>query len=120
MSQHPAPRLGMRSGPIVARIAAEHGVTVSDITGGGRSRKVSAARQAAMYALRSEAAMSLPQIATAIGRKDHATILHGIHAHCERTGIPLPQGMASTGHVERKRQAARKRALRWWRGRHAA
>lgn len=110
--RYPAPRLGRRSGPIVARIAAESGVAVHEITGPGRSRKVSQARQAAAYALRSEAGLSLHQICFAIGRRNHTTILHAIHAHCDRTGLPLPPGLTSTFYVERRRARERERALR--------
>ena len=113
---YPAPRLGRRSGPVVARVAAEHGLTVAEITGPGRGRKVSAARQAAVYALRVETGLSLQQIASAIGRRDHATILYGIHVHCERTGAPRPPGLTSTWYVDRRRERARARALARRRG----
>jgi chromosomal replication initiator protein len=46
--------------------------------GRDRSKEVALPRQIAMYLLREEANISLPQIGLALGGRDHTTILYGI------------------------------------------
>jgi chromosomal replication initiator protein len=42
-----------------------------------RSRKVALPRQIAMYLLREESNISLPQIGDALGGRDHTTVMYG-------------------------------------------
>lgn len=78
---------------IIADVAFEHGLTVRDILGSGRQRKLVVARHAAMYRAACETLCSLPQLGRFFGDRDHTTVLHGIQAHCRRTGDALPRGM---------------------------
>ena len=65
---------------ISAAVADYYGITVDEITGPGRSRKVARPRQLVMYLAREETDSSLPQIGKALGDRDHTTILYG----CDR------------------------------------
>jgi chromosomal replication initiator protein len=65
---------------IVSAVAKTYNLTVDRILGRDRSREVALPRQIAMYLLREEAKISLPQIGTALGGRDHTTILYG----CEK------------------------------------
>ena len=62
---------------IVRRVADAFGVTVERILGRDRSRQVALPRQIAMYLLREEANISLPQIGETLGGRDHTTVMYG-------------------------------------------
>lgn len=70
---------------IIADVAAPFGLTVADMVGAGRERRIAWPRQMAMAKVRSaKPAMSQPQIGALFGGRDHTTILHGIRAHNAR------------------------------------
>ena len=57
-------------------VAEEFGVTVQDLKGKSRARKVLIPRQVAMYLLREDLRLSFPQIGRLFGGKDHTTVMH--------------------------------------------
>jgi chromosomal replication initiator protein len=63
------------------------GVTVDRMLGRDRSREVALPRQIAMFLLREEANISLPQIGEALGGRDHTTVMYG----CEKVAEMLEQ-----------------------------
>lgn len=68
-------------------VALERGLTVDDLRGQRRHRKVAWARQEAMY----ECALRTTQSLVSIGRffaRDHTTVVYGIRRHAERNGLP--------------------------------
>jgi chromosomal replication initiator protein len=65
---------------IVDAVAKTYGLTIERIMSRDRSREVALPRQIAMYLLREEANISLPQIGTALGGRDHTTVMYG----CEK------------------------------------
>ena len=62
---------------IVQRVAASYGISMESMTGRDRSRRVALPRQIAMYLLREEANISLPQIGEVLGGRDHTTVMYG-------------------------------------------
>jgi hypothetical protein len=73
---------------ILKEVADEGGVPVSELIGPWRTQHIVHLRQKAMYRLRHETLMSLPQIGRFMGGRDHTTVLHGIAAHQGRlTGV---------------------------------
>jgi chromosomal replication initiator protein len=62
---------------IVRRVAETFGVSVESMLGRDRSRMVALPRQVAMYLLREEANISLPQIGETLGGRDHTTVMYG-------------------------------------------
>jgi chromosomal replication initiator protein len=54
-----------------------YGVTLEELKGPARSRRVVLPRQIAMYLLREEAKLSFPQIGAELGGRDHSTVMHG-------------------------------------------
>jgi chromosomal replication initiator protein len=68
---------------VVKAVAEVFGLTVDRLTGHDRTREVVLPRQIAMYLLREEANCSLPQIGTALGGRDHTTILYGCNKVAE-------------------------------------
>ena len=62
---------------VVRKVADVFGVTVERMLGRDRSREVALPRQIAMYLLREEANISLPQIGEALGGRDHTTVMYG-------------------------------------------
>jgi chromosomal replication initiator protein len=65
---------------IVCKVAETFGISMKEMIGRGRSREVALPRQVAMYLLREEANISLPQIGEVLGGRDHTTIMYG----CEK------------------------------------
>ncbi len=59
-------------------------VSLEDLDSTNRSERVSSARQVAMTLAREFTSMSLPAIASAFGRKDHSTVIHGINRIASR------------------------------------
>ncbi len=63
--------------PVILKIVAGYyDLTVEDLLGRSRSRRVALPRQVAMYVLREEADLSFPQIGEELGGRDHSTVMH--------------------------------------------
>lgn len=72
---------------IVRAVADNFGVTMDRIMSKDRSHEVALPRQIAMYLLREESKISLPQIGEALGGRDHTTIMYG----CDKVADMLEQ-----------------------------
>jgi chromosomal replication initiator protein len=62
---------------VIQTVADAYGLTTDRMLGRERSRQVALPRQIAMYLLREEANISLPQIGDALGGRDHTTVMYG-------------------------------------------
>lgn len=62
---------------IVETVAEAFGIPVERIISRERTQQVALPRQVAMYLLREEAHISLPQIGKALGGRDHTTVMYG-------------------------------------------
>ena len=62
---------------VITTVAEAYGVSMDRMLGRERSQQVALPRQIAMYLLREEANISLPQIGEALGGRDHTTIMYG-------------------------------------------
>lgn len=65
---------------VVRTVASAFGVPLERMLSRDRSQEVALPRQIAMYLLRQEANVSLPQIGAALGGRDHTTVMYG----CEK------------------------------------
>ncbi len=81
LPEHPR-RISMRE--IAALVAERHGLSVEELRGPGRSRRLAHPRQEAFALIRKHTAVSLPQIGGYSGGRDHTTVLHGVRAHERR------------------------------------
>ncbi len=63
---------------IINRVALYFGLKAEDITGNKKSKKITRARQIAMYLCRKLTYASLIEIARSFNRKDHSTVLHAL------------------------------------------
>ena len=72
------------SDKIIYRIAEKHCISVADIKGTSRKQYIVLARQEAAWRLRDERKLTLNQIGSLLGHKDHTTILHAIKSHEKR------------------------------------
>ena len=68
--------------PVAARhvldcTSAHFAVPIADLTGSRRDAPTARARQVAMYLLRNDSSLSLPEIGRTLGGRDHTTALHG-------------------------------------------
>lgn len=62
---------------IIETIAEEFEVTTDELFSRSRSHRIALPRQVAMYILREEAEISLPQIGEMLGDRDHTTVMYG-------------------------------------------
>ncbi len=65
---------------VLNAVALAFGLTYDRLLGRDRSREVALPRQVAMYLLREEGNVSLPQIGEALGGRDHTTVMYA----CEK------------------------------------
>jgi chromosomal replication initiator protein len=72
---------------VLRKVADTFGVGMERMLGRDRSREVALPRQIAMYLLREESNISLPQIGEALGGRDHTTVMYG----CEKVADLLEQ-----------------------------
>ena len=68
---------------IIRLVAEYYGVEIAAVCGQSRSRELVRPRHIAMYLARQEAGASLPHIGTAMGGRDHTTILYGVNKMAE-------------------------------------
>jgi chromosomal replication initiator protein len=61
---------------VIRRVAEAFEVTLDHLLSRDRSRQVALPRQIAMYLLREESNVSLPQIGEALGGRDHTTVMY--------------------------------------------
>lgn len=80
-------RTEVKPDEIMRRVAETFGVSVDSIIGRDRSRQIALPRQVAMYLLREEANISLPQIGKTLGGRDHTTVMYG----CDKVADMLEQ-----------------------------
>jgi chromosomal replication initiator protein len=62
---------------VVRTVADAFGIDIERMLSRDRSRKVALPRQIAMYLLREESNISLPQIGNVLGGRDHTTVMYG-------------------------------------------
>lgn len=82
----PAPRsCGQETLDIIRTVADRHGVSVGDILGPSRLRRIILPRHEAMAAVRAgRPRLSLPQIGQIFGGRDHTTVINGLQRHAAR------------------------------------
>lgn len=85
--QRPSPR------QIIAEVAQRRGLTLEDLMGPSRLKRITRVRQEAMWELRQRTKLSFPQIARRLGRTNHTTALHAFRRHEER--LAEAQGRAA-------------------------
>ena len=74
---------------IKAEVAERYGVTVAEIDGTTRAKRISQARHIAIYLARELTDSSFPTIGRAFGRRDHTTVMHACRKVNEMMNTPL-------------------------------
>ena len=77
-------------GAVVNAVAQHYGLSLNELYGRTRARYISHPRQLAMWIARKRTGASLPQIARALHRADHTTVLHGTRAVEDRLATSRP------------------------------
>lgn len=77
----PASVINARWKDIVREVCAKHGIGINDIRSRTRARNIVAARYEAIYRLRQETLLSLPEIGRRMGGFDHSTVIYSIAKH---------------------------------------
>jgi len=62
---------------VIDAVAHHYDLTVAELKSAGRTKRIAAPRQMAMYLSREETKASLPQIGEALGGRDHTTVIYG-------------------------------------------
>lgn len=75
---------------ILREVARKYRYDVAQLKGHSRNTYVVKARQEAIYRIRAETELSLPQIGKIMGGRDHTTAMHSIKKHAERFNLPIP------------------------------
>ena len=70
-------RANVQADEVIHTVADTFGLPLERMLGRDRSREVALPRQIAMYLMREEAHISLPQIGEALGGRDHTTVIYG-------------------------------------------
>jgi chromosomal replication initiator protein len=65
---------------VLRTVSDYYGVDIRTLQGRGRSRNIVVPRQVAMYLLREETGISLVEIGSVLGGRDHTTVIYG----CEK------------------------------------
>ncbi len=99
----PTPR-AVSPDALLRAVAEYYQVDLDDLRGKSRRRTVAHPRQVAMYLLREDAGLSLPQIGDLLGGRDHTTVLHG----CEK----IARELAQDPHLQRQIEDIRALAAR--------
>lgn len=76
---------------IKTEIAAQYRVSVAELEGENRRKRVSQARQIAIYLARELTRSSFPQIGKEFGGRDHSTVIHAYKRVKELEDVPLFQ-----------------------------
>ncbi len=76
---------------IKAEIASQYQITVTELEGENRDKRVAQARQIAIYLARELTGSSFPEIARAFGGRDHSTMVRAYRKIKDLEGIPLFQ-----------------------------
>lgn len=82
---------------IKALVAQRHGLTVADLEGACRKKRVVVARHEAIYIAASRTHLSYVQIGRLMGGRDYTTVLSGIQRHAKRCGLDLPRVKSVSG-----------------------
>lgn len=73
---------------ILAEVASENGLTVSELVGESRQRRYAWPRQEAYFRVFTQCPhIGYPDMGRRIGWRDHTTCIHGVRAHCKRIGL---------------------------------
>lgn len=62
---------------IIAAVSSHYGITEQEIISPSRQKELVLPRQIVMYLARTETDASLPEIGSALGGRDHTTVIHG-------------------------------------------
>ncbi len=79
---------------VIDAVARFFNLSVEKLLSADRSRNVALPRQLAMYILREDVKVSLPQIGEVIGGRDHTTVMHGIKK--------IESGIKTDDHMQRQ------------------
>jgi chromosomal replication initiator protein len=63
---------------VLQAVAEHYRIDLDDVKGRGRSKEIVLPRQMAMYFLREETGLSLPQIGEVFGGRDHTTVMYSV------------------------------------------
>ena len=74
----PDARREVTASGIITIVAEHYGFTKDQLVQSSRKKEIVYPRQIAMYLCRSMTSLSLQAIGTALGKKDHTTVMHGI------------------------------------------
>jgi chromosomal replication initiator protein len=79
------PRTSHGPESILAAVARYYGVELAELRGRARNQKIVTPRHLAMYLLREDARLSLPQIGALLGGRDHTSVMHA----CEKVSAEV-------------------------------
>jgi chromosomal replication initiator protein len=70
-------RSAPRADDVIQAVSRYYGVSLTDLRGKQRDRRIVVPRQVAMFLLREDGRLSTPEIGRHLGGRDHTTVMHG-------------------------------------------
>jgi len=68
----------LKENDVVTRVSEAAGITLAELLGGSRTQPLVTFRQGTYYLLRKNFGVTYETIGAIMGRRDHATIIHGV------------------------------------------
>jgi chromosomal replication initiator protein len=93
-------RAAPRPDAILQAISRYYGVSLGDLRGKQRDRRIVGPRQLAMFLMRDDARLSTPEIGRLLGGRDHTTVMHGVH----KIAADLPSDAQLRGDLQAVRE----------------
>jgi chromosomal replication initiator protein len=88
---------------ILDAVARYYGVELAELRGKARNQKIVTPRHLAMYLLREDARLSLPQIGALLGGRDHTSVIHA----CEKVTAEIERDGAARNDARAVRESLR-------------
>lgn len=74
---------------VIDEVCEKHRVGQTELLSGNRSQRLQPAKREAMYRMRYELGMTLPNVAKRMGMADHSGVVYGLKRHAGATSLEL-------------------------------
>jgi chromosomal replication initiator protein len=89
-----------RPDDLIQAVVRYYGVSLADLRGKQRDKRIVVPRQVAMFLLREDARLSTPEIGRLLGGRDHTTVMHG----AQKIAGELPRAPQLRGDIQAIRE----------------
>jgi chromosomal replication initiator protein len=105
VSPSPSGRGAPRAEEVLQAVSRYYSLSLADLRGKQRDRRIVGPRHLAMFLLREDARLSTPEIGRHLGGRDHTTVMHGV----QKIAGELPRDSRLRGDLEAVRELLQER-----------